>query len=74
MDGTRIRVRTATVTAALLLIAASARSIVVSFDFYFVRTGRAIVNMTSLGYDTKFSPVLAKSLLEKVVGRLGGAS
>jgi hypothetical protein len=57
-----------------ITVSGSARSIVVSFDLYFVRTGRAIVTMTTLGYDTEVSRALAKSLLQTMVDRLKAAT
>jgi hypothetical protein len=48
-------------------------SIPIEFNLYFVRSGRAIVEMTALGYSTSFDKKLAEKLLGTMVDRLKAA-
>lgn len=49
-------------------------SISFEFNFYFVRTGRAIVSMVAIGFGGPIDQALAKSLLTTMVGRLKAAT
>ena len=53
-------------------VSGNGRSIDVAFDLYFVRRGRAAVEMTT-GIRQASRPALGKSLLNKIVDRLKGA-
>ncbi len=49
-------------------------SIPIEFSLYFVRWGRAIVQLTALGYSTTFDKSLAEKLLGTMVDRVKAAS
>ena len=57
-----------------LTLSASGLSIPTYFDIYFVRRGRAVVDLTGIGFRQPVSQVLVKSLLATMVGRLDAAT
>lgn len=55
-------------------VSAGGVSLPIEFNLYFVRSGRAIVVLTALGYSTTFDKALAEKLLKTMVDRLKAAS
>ena len=51
-------------------ISGNGLSIPIEFDLYFVRSGRAVVELTTIGYTAPFDKTLAEKLIKTMIGRL----